>query len=222
MEVRNANVEGKNAITMQDLIKSSLRMRPNRIIVGEVRGGEALDMLQGLNTGHDGSICTGHANSARDMLIRLEVMVLMAVDMPVYALRGQIASALEIIVHLGRLRDNSRRVMEIVEVLNVEQGEIKCNTLFKFQEKHKDIKDIEEGEAKAMELRHEQSKMTNADMRRKYNPDKDDVTHIRVQGQLVPKHQLQQVNKLMQAGYYNKFLCLMDEIRIKNSMERPV
>ena len=124
LEVRNANVEGKNGITMKDLIKTSLRMRPDRIIVGEVRGEEALDMLQAMNTGHDGSISTAHANSAKDMLSRIETMVLMGVDMPMDALRRQIASALEIVVHLGRLRDHSRRVLEIMEVVDVEKGEI--------------------------------------------------------------------------------------------------
>ncbi|MCR4897242.1 MAG: CpaF family protein [Lachnospiraceae bacterium] len=134
METRNSNVEGCGEITIRDLIRSSLRMRPDRIVVGEVRGAEALDMLQCLNTGHDGSMSTGHANSSRDMLVRLENMVLMAVELPLNAIRQQIASGLDIIVHLGRLRDKSRRVLEIVEVLEFEKGEIATAPLYSFEE----------------------------------------------------------------------------------------
>ncbi len=134
METRNSNVEGCGEITIRDLIRSSLRMRPDRIVVGEVRGAEALDMLQCLNTGHDGSMSTGHANSSRDMLVRLENMVLMAVELPLAAIRQQIASGLDIIVHLGRLRDKSRRVLEIVEVLGFENGEIVSAPLYSFRE----------------------------------------------------------------------------------------
>ncbi|WP_132278820.1 CpaF family protein [Natranaerovirga hydrolytica] len=134
LETRNANMEGKNAITIRALIKSSLRMRPDRIVVGEVRGSEALDMLQAMNTGHDGSLSTGHANSTKDMLSRLETMVLVGANMPLEAIRQQIASAIDIIIHLGRLRDKSRRVLEIVEVLNYEQGRIKMNPLYQFIE----------------------------------------------------------------------------------------
>lgn len=133
LEVRNANVEGKNAVTIRDLIKSSLRMRPDRIIVGEVRDDAAIDMLQGLNTGHSG-LSTGHANSAGDMLSRLETMVLLGADIPVPAVRRQIASAIDLIVHLGRLRDRSRRVLEITEVLDCVDGEIELNPLFVFRE----------------------------------------------------------------------------------------
>ena len=124
LETRNANTEGARAISIRDLIKSSRRMRPDRIIVGEVRGSEAIDMLQALNTGHDGSLSTGHANSSRDMLTRLETMVLMGMELPLAAVRRQIASGVDIIVHLGRLRDKSRRVLEIVEILGFEDGEI--------------------------------------------------------------------------------------------------
>ena len=138
LETRNSNVEGCNEITMRDLIKSSLRMRPDRIIVGEVRGAEAIDMLQCLNTGHDGSMSTGHANSARDMLARLENMVLMGVELPLAAIRQQIASGLDVIVHLGRLRDKSRKVLEITEVICCEQNEIKLNPLFVFEESGED------------------------------------------------------------------------------------
>lgn len=133
LEVRNANVEGKNAVTIRDLIKSSLRMRPDRIIVGEVRDDAAIDMLQGLNTGHSG-LSTGHANSAGDMLSRLETMVLLGADIPASAVRRQIASAIDLIVHLGRLRDRSRRVLEITEVLDCVDGEIELNPLFVFRE----------------------------------------------------------------------------------------
>lgn len=133
LETRNANLEGENGITMSDLIKSSLRMIPSRIIVGEVRGAEALDMLQAMNTGHDGSLSTGHANSAKDMISRLETLVLTARDFPLQAIRRQIASALDIIVHLGRLRDRTRRVLEISEVL-YGGGEIVLNTLFQYDD----------------------------------------------------------------------------------------
>lgn len=134
METRNANAEGCREITIRDLIKTSLRMRPTRLIVGEVRGGEALDLLQCLNTGHDGSLSTGHANSARDMLSRLETMVLMGMELPLSAIRRQIASGIDIIVHLGRLRDKTRKVLEIAEVIGMEQEEIKLETLCMFEE----------------------------------------------------------------------------------------
>lgn len=134
LEARNANVEGSNAITIRDLIKASLRMRPDRIIVGEVRGEEAIDMLQSFNTGHDGSLSTGHSNSPKDMLNRLETMVLMGMDMPISAIKSQIASAIDIVVHLGRLRDKTRRVLQIVEVLEYRDGMIEMNTLYEFKE----------------------------------------------------------------------------------------
>lgn len=134
LETRNANIEGCKEITIRDLIKASLRMRPDRIIVGEVRGGEALDMLQALNTGHDGSLSTGHANSARDMLSRLETMVLMAMDLPLEAVRRQIASGLDVIIHLGRLRDKSRKVLSITEITGYEEGQIQLSDLFVFEE----------------------------------------------------------------------------------------
>lgn len=134
METRNENVEGCREITIRDLIKTSLRMRPDRIIVGEVRGGEAFDMMQCLNTGHDGSMSTGHANSSRDMLSRLENMILMGMEIPLTAIRQQIASGVDIIVHLGRLRDRTRKVLEIVEILGYEEGEIRLGTLYRFEE----------------------------------------------------------------------------------------
>ena len=135
LETRNANSSGAGEITIRDLIKSSLRMRPERIIVGEVRGGEALDMLQAMNTGHDGSLSTGHANSTVDMLSRLETMVLQgAAGLPLEAIKQQIASAVDIIIHLSRLRDKSRKTMEITEVLGMENGEIKLNPLYIFEE----------------------------------------------------------------------------------------
>lgn len=135
METRNANASGAGQITIRDLIKSSLRMRPERIIVGECRGEEALDMLQAMNTGHDGSLSTGHANSTQDMLSRLETMVLQgAVGLPLDAIRQQIASAVDIIIHLSRLRDKSRKTMEITEVVGYEDGKIKLNPLYVFEE----------------------------------------------------------------------------------------
>lgn len=135
LETRNANTSGAGQITIRDLIKSSLRMRPERIIVGEVRGGEALDMLQAMNTGHDGSLSTGHANSTQDMLSRLETMVLQGAEgLPLEAIKQQIASAVDIIIHLSRLRDKSRRTMEITEVVGVENGQIILNPLYKFEE----------------------------------------------------------------------------------------
>lgn len=135
LETRNANASGTGEITMRDLIKSSLRMRPERIVVGEVRGGEALDMLQAMNTGHDGSLSTGHANSTADMLSRLETMVLQgAAALPLDAVRQQIASALDIIIHLSRLRDHSRKTMEISEVVGYKNGQILMNPLYQFEE----------------------------------------------------------------------------------------
>lgn len=135
METRNANASGAGEITIRDLIKSSLRMRPERIVVGEVRGGEALDMLQAMNTGHDGSLSTGHANSTQDMLSRLETMVLQgAAGLPLEAIRQQIASAVDIIIHLSRLRDKSRKTMEITEVIGFENGQILLNPLYVFEE----------------------------------------------------------------------------------------
>ena len=135
LETRNANASGAGQITIRDLIKSSLRMRPERIVVGEVRGGEALDMLQAMNTGHDGSLSTGHANSTEDMLSRLETMVLQgSAGLPLEAIRQQIASAVDIIVHLSRLRDKSRKTMEITEVVGYENGQIILNPLYIFEE----------------------------------------------------------------------------------------
>lgn len=134
LETRNANTEGKGEITIRQLIKASLRMRPERIIVGEVRGAEALDMLQAMNTGHDGSLSTGHANSTEDMLSRLETMVLSAAQIPLEAIRQQIASAIDIIIHLSRIRDKSRKVMEISEVMGYMDGKIQLNPLFVYEE----------------------------------------------------------------------------------------
>ncbi len=135
LETRNANSSGAGQITIRDLIKSSLRMRPERIVVGEVRGGEALDMLQAMNTGHDGSLSTGHANSTQDMLSRLETMVLQgAAGLPLEAIRQQIASAVDIIIHLSRLRDKSRKTMEITEVTGYRDGKIQLNPLYVFEE----------------------------------------------------------------------------------------
>lgn len=156
METRNANTEGKGEVTIRELIKTSLRMRPERIIVGEVRGEEALDMLQAMNTGHDGSISTGHANSTRDMLSRLETMVLSGSQMPLESIRQQIASAIDIIIHLSRMRDRSRRTLEISEIVGYKDGSIVLNPLYEF---------VEEGEASETEvngsLRRTKNEMVN-------------------------------------------------------------
>ena len=138
LEVRNANLEGKNAVTIRDLMKSALRMRPDRIVLGEVRDAAACELLNVMNTGHDGSLCSGHANSPKDMLSRLETLVLTGMDIPLLAVRSQIASAIDIIVHLGRLRDKSRKVLEIDEVIGMQQGEIQIKPLFHFQEEGQD------------------------------------------------------------------------------------
>lgn len=132
LETRNANMEGENAITIRDLIKTSLRMRPDRIIVGEVRGEEAVDMLQAMNTGHDGSMSTGHANSPADMLSRLETMVLMGMDIPLNAVRGQISSAIDILVHLGRMKDKTRKVLSVSELEGSGKTGYKLNVLYEY------------------------------------------------------------------------------------------
>ncbi len=163
LEARNANVEGAGEITIRDLLKSALRMRPSRIIVGEVRGSEAIDMLQSLNTGHCGA-SSGHSNSPEDMLSRLETMVLMGMEIPLPAIRRQIASGIDVIVHLGRLRDKSRRVLKVVEVLGYKDGEIQLQTLYEFQEK---------GMMKG-----------------------------RIEGEWVKKHEMQNKEKLLAAGYH--------------------
>lgn len=134
LEAKMANMEGSAAISIRDLIKTALRMRPDRIVVGEVRGEEAVDMLQALNTGHEGSLSTAHANSAKDMLSRLETMTLMGVDLPLEAIRRQIASGVDILIHLGRMRDKTRKVLEIAEVCGYEEHEIKMRTLYRWQE----------------------------------------------------------------------------------------
>lgn len=152
LETRNANSSGSGQISIRDLIKSSLRMRPERIIVGEVRGGEALDMLQAMNTGHDGSLSTGHANSTKDMLSRLETMVLSgAAGLPLEAIRQQIASAVDIIIHLSRLRDKSRKTMEITEIVGYEDGKIILNPLYVFEEDEKSTLEKVSGRLKRTE-----------------------------------------------------------------------
>jgi len=135
LESRPPNIEGKGAITIRDLVRNALRMRPDRIVVGEVRGGEALDMLQAMNTGHDGSLTTGHANTPRDMLARLETMVLMAgMELPVKAIREQIASAIDLIIHAGRFKDGSRKVTHVTEVQGMEGDVIVLQDIFVFQQ----------------------------------------------------------------------------------------
>ena len=158
LETRNANTEGCLPVTIRDLIRTALRMRPTRIIVGEVRGAEAVDLLQAMNTGHDGSISTGHSNSAADMLSRLETMVLMGMDLPVAAIRQQIASALDIIIHLGRMRDKSRKVLEITEVCGYEEQNIRLRPLFVYHyeneklEKERELKNVAKLQAAGFEL----------------------------------------------------------------------
>ena len=134
LEVRNKSLEGSGEISIRELIKTALRMRPDRIIVGEVRGAETIDMLQAMNTGHDGSLSTGHANSVSDMLDRLETMVLLGTDIPLMAVRKQIASAIDIMIHVGRLRDGRRCVLEIAEILSCREGEIEKNPIYVFKE----------------------------------------------------------------------------------------
>lgn len=148
LETRDANAEGEGAIGIGMLIRAALRMRPDRIIIGEVRGKEALDLLQAMNTGHDGSFSTGHGNNPRDMLSRLETMVLMGVELPLPAIRSQIASALDIMVHVARMRDKSRKVVAIEEVYGIENGEIVLKPLFSYEE--------EAGLKKAGELEHKE------------------------------------------------------------------
>jgi len=134
LETRVSNLEQVSEIPVRQLIRTALRMRPDRIIVGECRGAEALDMLQAMNTGHDGSLGTGHANSCRDMLRRLETMVLMGMDLPVSAIRAQIASGIDVLIHLGRLRDRTRKVLDLMEIDGIEQGEIRLRPLYHFVE----------------------------------------------------------------------------------------
>ncbi len=141
LETRGSNTSGDGEITIRRLIKTALRMRPDRLIVGEVRGDEAIDMLQALNTGHAGSLSTGHANSSKDMISRLETMVLYGLDIPIQAIRGQIASALDIIVHLSRMKDKSRKVIEISEITGMDNGNIVMEPVYLFED------DVKGGEA---------------------------------------------------------------------------
>ena len=150
LEAKPTNMQGEKSISIADLIKASLRMNPSRIVVGEVRGAEALDMLQAMNTGHDGSLSTGHGNSPKDMLSRLETMVLSAADLPLAAIRNQISSAIDIMVHLGRLRDKSRKVLSIVELGDCVNGEIKLNPLYEFREQKESRMDKVVGELKKL------------------------------------------------------------------------
>lgn len=138
LEVKQDNVEGEHGISIGDLIKSSLRMRPDRIIIGEIRGGEAFYLLSAMNTGHDGSLSTGHANSAKDMLKRIVNMILMGMDMPLDAIKSQVASGIDIVIHLSRFRDRSRKILEIVEIGDYINGEIELNPIFRFQEEGSD------------------------------------------------------------------------------------
>ena len=143
LEARMSNVEGEGAITIRDLIKTALRMRPDRIIVGEVRGPEAIDMIQAMSTGHNGSLSTGHSNSPKDMIRRLETMILMGLEIPLAAISRQIASSIDIIVHLGRLRDKSRKVLEVSEILDCEAEGVRMQKLFEFKELSQDGQSIQ-------------------------------------------------------------------------------
>ena len=154
LESRPANLEGAYEVTIRDLIRNSLRMRPDRIVVGEIRGEEALDMLQAMNTGHDGSLSTGHANSAEDMLSRIETMVLMGKDLPIQAVRKQIASAIDILIHLSRLRDRTRKVTGIYEVTGLRNGEVALETLYEFRETGENAGRVEGALVRTGELRH--------------------------------------------------------------------
>lgn len=156
LETRNANAEGVTAISIRELIRAALRMRPSMIVVGECRGAEALDVLQAMNTGHDGSLSTGHANSCKDMLSRLETMVLMGMDLPLPAIRSQIASGIDIFVHLGRLRDKSRKVLSITEVEGFVEGEILLNELYRFEETGEENGMIQGGLVKVGSLLHQE------------------------------------------------------------------
>ena len=203
LESRNANVEGENAVSIKDLIKASLRMRPDRLIVGEVRDGAALDMLTAMNTGHDGSISTGHANSAVDMLHRLETMVLMAVDMPMTSIQAQIASAIDIVIHLGRLRDRRRCVLEICEVLGVANGSYQIRTLYRFRERDR------QGQDKERRDRQEpgRGKPDRRDPDRR-EPDTQ-CNPGRVQGSLIWEQGLLHTEKLRNEGYYEAYQKLL-------------
>lgn len=161
LETRNQMFEGVKPVTIRDLIRTALRMRPERIIVGECRGEEALDMLQAMNTGHDGSLSTGHANSCRDMMSRLETMVLMGMELPLTAIRSQIASGLDILVHLGRMRDKSRKVLSITEVIGMQEGEIVLKDLYHYVEKPSDMEKVC-GELKRMGTLFHQEKCKRA------------------------------------------------------------
>ena len=154
LESRPANLEGEYEVTIRDLIRNALRMRPDRIIVGEIRGEEALDMLQAMNTGHDGSLSTGHANSAEDMLSRIETMVLMGKELPVQAVRKQIASAIDIFVHLSRLRDRTRKVTGIYEVAGIRDGEVALDPLYEFRETGEEGDRVEGTLVRTGELQH--------------------------------------------------------------------
>lgn len=163
METKNANVEGSVPITIRDLIKTSLRMRPNRIIVGEVRGGEAMDMVcSAMNCGHDGSMSTVHANSASDTIARLETMILMAAALPINAIRRQIGSGVDIIVHLGRMRDKSRRVLEIVELSGDSNDEIVINPIFRFVEDKNATRERVSGKLEKIGAIKDETKLENA------------------------------------------------------------
>ena len=154
LEARNANMEGEGRIDIRELIRTALRMRPDRVIVGEVRSAETIDMLQAMNTGHDGSLSTGHGNSPKDMIGRLEAMVLMGMELPLTAIRRQIASGIDVIVHLGRLRDKSRKLLEVSEVMDYREGEIHLQTVYRYEETGEESGKIQGVWEKKGELKH--------------------------------------------------------------------
>lgn len=195
METRDANAEGMGAIGIGDLIRAALRMRPDRILIGEVRGKEALDLLQAMNTGHDGSFSTGHANSPKDMLSRLETMVLMGADLPLSAIRSQIASAVDVMVHVARLRDKSRKVIRIEEVDRYENGEIILNPLFVFREEGGAERNMRDGGAEQNSVRDEKkgARRRETEMRR--------GAEGPVKGVLEKVGELKHQEKLRMAGY---------------------
>ena len=197
LETRNANGEGEGAIEISDLIRAALRMRPDRLVIGEVRGKECLDMLQALNTGHAGSLSTGHGNSPKDMLSRLETMTLMGAEIPLPAVRSQIASAIDILIHLGRLRDKSRRVLQIVEVGDYVDGEIRLNPLFCFMEDEKDAENTDKTENMGNAENTGNAESTGTIGRGDRNRKENDV----VRGRLQKVGVLLAVEKLRDAGY---------------------
>lgn len=212
LESRNSNVEGTNAVTIRELIKSSLRMRPDRVIVGEVRDAAAIDMLAAMNTGHDGSLSTGHANSSRDMITRLESMVLMGMELPLEAVRRQIASAVDVIIHLGRLRDGSRKVLEIAEVTGMRDGQVELRTIYQFEE-------MTTGEMQKQDVTEVflfQMETAGSQVRK---PAENEQPQ-KVAGRLLAKAELQDQEKFRRAGIVYKSILHADGISADAGMRK--